>query len=73
MRLCITAALFPAADHAARESKYINNLDDLEVNENTYDYLLTLKNKYNINMLFYRPTAMLHHWPITEVEDEVEI
>ena len=39
LRLCITAALFPAADHATRESKYIKNLvDDWKDNENTYDY-----------------------------------
>ena len=35
LQLCITAALFPAADHATRESRYINNLvDDWEDNEN---------------------------------------
>ena len=28
LRLCITAAFFPAADHGTRESKYINNLVD---------------------------------------------
>ena len=36
LRSCITAALLPAADHATRESKYINNLvDNWEDNENT--------------------------------------
>ena len=28
LRLCNTAALFPAADYATRESKFINNLVD---------------------------------------------
>ena len=74
LRLCITAALFPAADHATRESKYFNNLvDDLEDNDNTYDYSIRLQNKNKINIWFYRPTAMLHHRPITEGEDKVEI
>ena len=71
MRLCITAALFPAADQGNRKSKYINNLvDDWEDNENTYyentDYLIRLQNKYNTNIWFYRPTAMLHHSSIVD-------
>ena len=34
LRLCFTAAIFPAADHATKESKYINNIvDDWEDNE----------------------------------------
>ena len=58
LRLCITAALFPAADHATRESKYTNNLvDDWEDNENTYCYLISLQNKYNINIWFYQPST----------------
>ena len=58
LRLCITAALFPVTDHAIRESKYINNLvDDWEDNENTYDYLTRIQNKYNINIWFYQPST----------------
>ena len=58
LRLCITAALFPPADHATRESKYINNLvDEWEDNENTYDYLTRKQNKYNINIWFYPPST----------------
>ena len=58
MRLCITAEFSPAADHATRENKYINNLvDDSEDNENTYDYLTRMQNKYNINIWFYRPST----------------
>ena len=56
LRLCITAALFPAADHTTRKSKYIKNLvDDWEDNENTCDLLKRLQNKYNINIWFFRP------------------
>ena len=58
LRLCITAAFFPAADHATGESKYINNLvDDWGDNGNTYDYLTRTQNKYNINIWFYRTSA----------------
>ena len=47
LRLCITTALFPAADQPTRESKYISNLvDDWEDKENTYDYLTRIENKY---------------------------
>ena len=54
LRLRITAALFPAADHATRESKYIYNLvDDWEDNENTYGYLTRMQSKYNINIWIY--------------------
>ena len=54
LRLCITAALFPVDHHATRESKYISNIvDDWEDNENTYDYLTRMQNKYNINICFY--------------------
>ena len=56
--MCITAALFPVTDHATRESKYINNLvDDCEHNENNYDYLTRIQNKYNINIWFYQPST----------------
>ena len=66
LRLCITAALFPAADHATRESKYINNLvDEWEDNKSTYDYLTRKQNKYNINIWFYPP--------LTEDNTKVEI
>ena len=43
LRLCITAALFPTADHATKESNKINKLvDDWEDKENTCDYLIRL-------------------------------
>ena len=55
-QLCITAALFPAADHATRKGKYITNLaDDWEDNENTYDYISRMLNKHNTNIWIYRP------------------
>ena len=74
LRLCITAALLPAADHAFRKSKYFKNLvDDREDSENTYDYLIRLQTKSNINIWYYWATAMQHHRPITEGEDKVEI
>ena len=65
MRSCITAALFPAGDHATRESEYINNLvDDWEDNENSYDYLTRIQNKYSIIIWFYQPSI--------EVDTKVE-
>ena len=57
MRLCITAALHPVPQDATRENNYISNLvDDWEYNETTYDYIIKIQNKYNINIWFYRPT-----------------
>ena len=56
LRLCITAALHPAARNATRENKYIDNLvDDWEDNEYAHNYLTKIQNKYNINIWFYRP------------------
>ena len=43
--------------NATRKNKYINNLvDDWEYNETELDYITKIRNKYNINNWFYRPT-----------------
>ena len=58
LRLCITAAIYPVTKVATRENKYINNLvDHWEDNENTYDYLTRMQNKYNINIWVHQPST----------------
>ena len=66
MRLFITAAYYPVTKDATTENKNINNLvDDWADNENIYDYLIRMQNKYNINIWFYQPS--------TEDDTKVEI
>ena len=66
MRLCVTAALFPAADHATKENNYIKNLvGDREEIENTYEYSTRIQDKHIVNIWFYQPS--------TEDDTKVEI
>ena len=60
LRLCITAALYTVTQDATTENTYIKNLvDDWEYNETANDYITKIQNKYNIDIWFYRPKAVL--------------
>ena len=56
MQLTITAWLYPAIDHATRESKYVNILiAPRQRDEDDFAYLLRIQKLYNFNIWIYTP------------------
>ena len=56
LKLTITAWLHPAMDHATRECKYVNNLNEpRQQHEDDFAYIIRIQKLYNINIWIYTP------------------